>query len=140
MTKVFECSFSISPFNECSGLISFRIDWFDLLAVQGTLKSLIQHHSWKASVFWYSVFFMVQLPHPYMSIGKTIALTVWTFVSKVMSLQVLASGKSWIQNSAWPSDLRDFSYILLGNPSWKQAPWITCTRTAILPFPVYMLA
>ena len=82
---------------------------------------------------------MVQLPHPYMTIGKTMALTIWTFVSKVMSLQVLTSGKSWIQNSAWPSDLRDFSYILLGTPRWKQAPWTTCTGTAILPLAVYML-
>ena len=83
---------------------------------------------------------MVQLPHPYLTIGKTIALTIWTFVGKVMSLQVLASGKSWIQNSAWPSaDLRDFSYILLGNPRWKQALWTTCIRMAILPLPIYML-
>ena len=68
-------SFSINPANEYSGLISFRIDWFDLLAVQGTLKSLLQHHSSKASILWCSAFFMVQLSHPYMTIGKTIALT-----------------------------------------------------------------
>ena len=80
------CSFSISPSNESSGLISFRIDWFDLLTVQGTLKSLFQPHSLKASVLRDSAFFMVQLSHPYMTIGKTIALTRWTFVSKVMSL------------------------------------------------------
>ena len=79
-------NFSISPSNEESGLISFRIDWFDLLAVQGTLKSLLQHHSSKASILQHSAFFMVQLSHPYMTIGKTIALTRWTFVSKVMSL------------------------------------------------------
>ena len=79
-------SFSISPFNEHSGLISFRIDWFDLLAVQGTLKSLLQHHSSKASILWCSAFFMVQLSHPYMTTGKTIALTRWAFVGKVMSL------------------------------------------------------
>ena len=79
-------SFSISPANEYSGLISFRMDWFDLLAVQGTLKSLLQHHSSKASVFQHSAFFMVQLSHPYMTTGKTIALTRWTFVVKVMSL------------------------------------------------------
>ena len=79
-------SFSIGPSNEYSGLISFRIDWFDLLAVQGTLKSLLQHHSSKASIVQRSGFFMVQLSHPYMTTGKTIALTRWTFVSKVMSL------------------------------------------------------
>ena len=78
--------FSISPSNEYSGLISFRMDWFDLLAVQGTLKSLLQHHSSKASVLWHSAFFIVQLSHPYMTTGKTIALTRWTFVGKVMSL------------------------------------------------------
>ena len=72
--------------NEYSGLISFRIDWLDILAVQGTLKSLLQHHSSKASILWYSAFFIVQLSHPYMTTGKTIALTKWTFVGKVMSL------------------------------------------------------
>ena len=77
-------SFSISPFSAYSGLISFRIDWYDLLAVQGTLKSLLQHHSSKASILWGSAFFLVQLSHPYMTIGKTIALTRWTFVGKVM--------------------------------------------------------
>ena len=84
--KYWSLSFSISPSNEYSGLISFRIDWFDLLAVQGPLKSLLQHHSSKASVLWQSAFFMVQLLHPDMSTGKTIALTMWTFVSKVLSL------------------------------------------------------
>ena len=79
-------SFSISPSNEYSGLISFRMDWLDLLAVQGTLKSLLQHHSSKASVLWHSAFFIVQLSHPYMTTGKTVALTRRTFVSKVMSL------------------------------------------------------
>ena len=79
-------SFSISPSNEYSGLISFRIYWFDLLAVQGTLKSLLQHHSSKASILWRSAFFVVQLLHPYMTVGKTIALTRQTFVGKVMSL------------------------------------------------------
>ena len=76
----------ISPSNEYSGLISFRIDWFHLLAVQGTLKSLLQHHSLKTSIFWCLAFIMVQQSHPYMTTGKTIALTVWTFVGKVMSL------------------------------------------------------
>ena len=79
-------SFSISPSNEYSGLISFRIDWFDLFAVQGTLKSLLQHHHSKASILQCSTFFMVQLSHPYMTTGKTIALTIWTFVGKKMSL------------------------------------------------------
>ena len=79
-------SVSISHSNEYSGLISFRIDWFDFLAVQETLRSLLQHHSSKASVLWYSAFFMVQLSHLYMTIGKTIALTKRTFVGKVMSL------------------------------------------------------
>ena len=79
-------SFSNNPSNEYSGLISFRIDWFDFLAAQGTLESLLQHYSLKASVLQHSVFFMVQLLHPYLTTGKTIALTIWTFVSKVMSL------------------------------------------------------
>ena len=77
---------AISPSNEYSGLISFRMDWFDLLAVQGTLKSLLQHHSSKASVLQHSAFFTVQLSYPYMTTGKTIALTRWTFVGKAMSL------------------------------------------------------
>ena len=84
--KYWSFSFSICPSNEYSGLISFRIDWLDLLAVQGTLKSLLQHHSSKASVLPHSAFFIVQLSHPYMTTGKTIALTICTFVSKVMSL------------------------------------------------------
>ena len=79
-------SFSISPSSEYSGLISFRMDWLDLLAVQGTLKSLLQYHSSKASILWCSAFFIVQLSHPYMTTGKTIALTRRTFVGKVMSL------------------------------------------------------
>ena len=79
-------SFNISPSNEYSGLISFRIDWFDLLAVHGTLKSPLQHYSSKASILQHSAFFMVQLSHPYMTVGKTIGLTIQTFVSKVMSL------------------------------------------------------
>ena len=79
-------SFSISPFNEYSGLISFRMDWLDLLAAQGTLKSLHQHHSSKASILPRSAFFIVQLSHPYMTNGKTIALTRWTFVGKLISL------------------------------------------------------
>ena len=84
--KYWSFSFNISPSNEQSGLISFRMDWLDLLAVQGTLKSLLQHHSSKASILWCSAFFIVQLSCPYMTTGKTIALTRWTFVGKVMSL------------------------------------------------------
>ena len=84
--KYWSFSFSISPSNEYSGLSSFRIDSFDLLAVQGTLKNLLQQHNSKTLILQCSAFFMVQLSHPYMTTGKTIALTVWTFVSKVMSL------------------------------------------------------
>ena len=84
--KYWSFSFSISPSNEYSGLISFRMDWLDILAVQGILKSLLQHRSLKASVLQCSAFFMVQLSHPHMTTGKTIALTRWTFVVKVMSL------------------------------------------------------
>ena len=84
--KYWSFSLSISPSNEYSGLISFRINWFDLFAVQGTLKSLLQHHSSKASIFQCSAFFIVQFSHLYMTTGKTIALTRWTFVGKVMSL------------------------------------------------------
>ena len=79
-------SVNISPSSEYSGLISFRIDWFDLLAIQGTLKSLLQHHSSKASILGLSALFMVQISHPYMNIGKTITLIIWTFVDKVISL------------------------------------------------------
>jgi len=88
LPKYWSFSFNISPSNEYSGLISFRMNWLDLLAVQGTLKSLLQHHSSKASILWRSAFLIVQLSHPYMTTGKTIALTRWTFVGKVMSLLV----------------------------------------------------
>ena len=84
--KYWTFSFNISPTNEHPGLISFRMDWLDLLAVQGTLKSFLQHHSSKASILQCSAFFIVQLSHPHMTTGKTIALTRWTFVGKVMSL------------------------------------------------------
>ena len=84
--KYWTFSFSISPCNEYSGLISFRMDWLDLLAIQGTRKSILQHHSSKASIFQHSAFFIVQLSHPYMTTGKTIALTRRTFVDKVMPL------------------------------------------------------
>ena len=84
--KYWSFSFNISPSNEYSGLISFRVDWLDLLAAQGALKSLLQHHSSKASILWRLAFFTVQLSHPYITTGKTIALTRWTFVGKVISL------------------------------------------------------
>ena len=84
--KYWSFSFCISPSSEYSGLISFRMDWLDLLAVQGTLKSLLQHHSSKASILWAQLFFIVQFSHPYMTTGKTITLTRWTFVGKVTSL------------------------------------------------------
>ena len=94
--KYWSFSFSINPTNEYSGLISFRMDCLDLLAVQGTLVSLLQHHSSKASILWCSVFFVVQLSHPYMTTEKTIALTRWTFVGKVMSHHF-----TYWQNSLW---------------------------------------
>ena len=87
--KGWSLGFSISPSNEYSRLISFRMDWLDLLLVQGTIKSLPQHHSSKTSILWCSAFFIVQLSHPYMATGKTIALTRWTFVGKIMSLRFI---------------------------------------------------
>ena len=98
--KNWSFSVSISPCNEYLGLISFRMDWLDLLAVQGTLKSLFQHHSSKVSIRQCSAFFIVQLPHPYMTTGKTIALTRWTFVGKVMSL--LFNMLSWLVIAFFP--------------------------------------
>ena len=87
--KYYSFSFSFSPSDEYSGLISFRIYWFDLLAAQGTLKSLLQHHGLKVSILWCSAFFMIQLSHLYMTTGKTIVLTIWTFVGKVISLLLI---------------------------------------------------
>ena len=102
--KYWSFSFSISPSNECSGLISFRMDWLDFLAVQEILKSLLQQHSLKASILWRSAFVTVQLSHPYMAIGKIIALTTWTFVGKVIFLLfntlsrfVIASSKEQVR-------------------------------------------
>ena len=110
--KYWSFSFNISPSNEHPGLISFRMDWFDLLAVQGTLKSLFQHHSSKASVLQHPAYFIVQFSHPYMTTGKTVALTRWTFVGKVMSLlfnmlsralkKYLPEAKGKVQTSLWP--------------------------------------
>src|SRR5574338_685232 len=111
--KYWSFSFSISSSNEYSGLISFRMDWLDLLAVQGTLKSLLQHHSSKASILWCSAFFMVQLSHPYMTTGKTIALTRWTFVGKVMSLLLNMLSRLVI------TFLPRSKYLLI---SWLQSP------------------
>ena len=111
--KYWSFSFGISPSNEHPGLISFRMDWMGLLAVQGTLKSLLQHHTSKASIFWRSAFFTVQLSHPYMTNGKTIALTRWTFVGKVMSL--LFNMLSWLVIVFLPRSKR----LLI---SWLQSP------------------
>ena len=104
VAKVLEFSFSISPSNEYSGLSSFRMDWLDLLAVQGTLKSLLQHHTSKASILQCLAVFIVQLSHPYMTTGKTTALTRWTFVGKVLSLlfnmlfRLVITFLSWLQS------------------------------------------
>ena len=106
-------SFSISPSNEYSGLISFRIDWFNLFAVQGTFKSLLQYHSLKTSIFQRSAFFIVQLSHPYMTTRKTIALTRWTFVEKVMSLLFN------MLSSLVMTFLSRSKYVLI---SWLQSP------------------
>ena len=111
--KYWSFSFSISPSNEHPGLISFGMDWLDLLAVQGMLKSLLQHHSSKASILWRSTFFIVQLSHPYMATGKTIALTRWTFVSKVMSL--LLNMLSSLVITFFPRS----KHLLI---SWQQSP------------------
>ena len=99
--KYWSLSFSISPSKEHPGLITFRMDWRDLLAVQGTLRSLLQHHSSKASVLWHSAFFTVQLSHSYMSTGKTIALTKRTFVGKVMSLLFNMLSRLVIRRRQW---------------------------------------
>ena len=98
--KYWSFSFNISPSNEHPGLISFMMDWFDLFDVQGTLNSLLQHHSLKASILWCSAFFMVQLSHPYMTTGKTTALTTLTFVSKVMSLLFNMLSRSFFQEAS----------------------------------------
>ena len=142
--KYWSFSFSISPSNEYSGLISFRMDLLDLLAVQGTLKSLLQHHSAKASIFRHPAFFIVQLSHPYVITGKTIALTRWTFVDKVMSLffnmlsrliiAFLPRSKclliSWLQSPfaviLEPPKIKSFFPLfphLFAMKWWEQMPW-----------------
>ena len=105
--KYWSFSFNISPSNEQSGQISFRMDWLDLFAVQGTLKSRLQHHSSKASVLRHSAFFTVQISHPYMTTGKTIALTRWTFVGKVMSLLLNMLSRLVITFPIYTNILRD---------------------------------
>ena len=124
--KYWSFSFSTSPSNEHPRLISFRMDWLDLLAVQGTLKSLLQHHSSKASILWHSAFFTVQVSHPYMTTGKTIALTRWTFVGKVMfllfnMLSAAAAAKS-LQSCPILCDPRD------GSPPGSPVPGILQAR------------
>ena len=122
--KYWSFSFSISPSNEYSGLISFRMDWFDLLAVQGTLKSLLPHHSSKASILRHSAFFIVQLSHPYMTTGKTIPLTRWTFVGKVISLLFNKLSRlviTFLPRSKWLliSWLQSSSAVILETPKNK---------------------
>ena len=143
--KHWSFSFNISPSSEHPGLISFRMDWLDLLAVQGTLKSLLQHHSSKVSILRLSVFFTVQLSHPYMTTGKTIALTRWTFVGKVMSLLLnmlsrlvitfLPRSKhlliSWLQSPSavilqppkMKSDTVSTVSTSISHKWWDQMPW-----------------
>ena len=110
-------TFIISPSNEYSGLISFRMDWLALLAVQGTLKSLLQHHSSKASSFQDSAFFIVQLSHPYMATGKTIALTRWTFVGKVMSLLF-----NMLSRWSWEKVMAPHSSTVARKIPWMEEP------------------
>ena len=129
--KYWSFSFSISPSNEHSGLISFRMDWLDLLAVQGTLKSLLQHHSSKASILRRSAYFLVQLSHPYMTPGKTIALTRWVFVGKGMSL--LSNMLSRLVITFLPSS----KCLLI---SWLQSPSAVIMeprKTKSLLFPLF---
>ena len=140
-------SFSISPSNEHPGLTSFRMDWLDLLAVQGTFKSLLQHHSWKASILWCSAFFMVQLSHLYMTIGKTIDLTIWTFVSKVMSLLFTMLSRFvlafqhfcmydhiWSSEQSWEEITRGNHPPLLSGKINKTQPHPSYFQDSTLPF------
>ena len=134
--KYWSFSFNISPSNEHPGLISFRMDWLDLLAVQGTLKSLLQHYSSKVSIFGHSVFFIVQLSHPYMTTGKTIALTRRTFVDKVMSLLFNMLSRlvtTFLPRSKWLliSWLQSPSAVILEPRKIKSATFFQC-------FPMYL--
>ena len=139
--KYWSFNFSISPSNEYWGLISLMMDWLDHLAVQGTLKSLLQHHSSKASIFQHLAFFMTQLSHPYMTTGKTIALTRQTFVSKVMSLLLNMLSRliivflpwskrlliSWLQSPSTgilkPPKIKSLTVSLFAMKWWHQMPW-----------------
>ena len=109
--KYWSFSFSISPSNKHPGLISFMVDWLDLLAAQGTLKSLLQHHSSKASILQHSAFFTVQLSHPYMTTGKTTALTRWTFVDKVISLLLIMLSRLLITFPCLGNEQRSFCHF-----------------------------
>ena len=134
--KYWSFSFSISPTNERPGLISFRMDWLDLLVVQGTLKSLLQYHSSKASILQCSAFFIVQISHPYMTTGITIALTRWTFVEKVMSLLFNMLSRSVItflprSKRLLISWLQSPSAVILESPKIKSATVFNC-------FPIYL--
>ena len=116
--KYWSFSFNISPSNEQPGLISFRMYWLDPLAVQETLKSLLQHHSSKASILWHSAFFIVQISHPYMTTGKTIALTRWTFVGKVMSLLLAPHSSTLAWKIPWteePGGLQSMESLGVGH-------------------------
>ena len=131
--KYWSFSFSINPSNEYSGLISFRMDWLDLLAVQETLKHLLQHHSSEASILWHSAFFMVQFSHSYVTIGKTIALTIWIFVGKVMFLLfnmlsrlVIAFPRTKCLLISW---LQSPSAVILKPPKINSATVSTVTPT-----------
>ena len=135
--KYWSFSFSISPSNEYSWLFSFRIDWFDLLTVQGTLKSLLQHHSSKASILWHSAFFMVQLSHPYMTTGKTIALTRWIFVGKVISVLFNMLSRFVIaflpsRNCLLISWLQSPSAVILEPPKKKNCHFFHCFPISLL--------
>ena len=134
--KYWSFSFNISPSNKHTGLISFRMDWLDLLEVQGTLKSLLQHHSSKASILQRSAFFIVQLSHSYMTTGKNIALTRWTFVGKVMSLLFDMLSRlvvTFLPRSKCPliSWLQSPSPVILGPPKTKVCHCFHC-------FPIYL--
>ena len=130
--KYWSFSFSISPSNENSELTSFRIDWFDLHAVQATLKSHLQHHNLKATVIWCSAFFMVQLSHPYMPTGKTIPLTRWTFVGKVISLLFNMLSRLVIRSKHLLILWRQLpSVVILGPPQNKVSLCFYC-------FPIYL--
>ena len=132
--KYWSFSFSISPSNQYSGLISSRMDWLDLLAFLGTLKSLLQHHSSKASILWCSVFFIVQLSHPYMTTGKTIALTRWTFVGKVTFLLFNMLSKLVINSSKEQASFNFMAAVTIcsdfGAPQNKVSHCFRC-------FPIY---